>query len=183
MTNTTSPIKEALIKANRYDDVMKILNYFMNIQILNDGQYPIAPVIIQNKNGKNETLLRVKGYDLKIQAFAVKVLIENAKCIAEIMNYDRDLNMLNIYVSSRIDTDLHNYANEIVHDRKPADAELDKIRAWMVLKDIINYIMYLEDYIEDGGYDDCINDAILEIDKCLYGPCKCENTITKLPEN
>lgn len=130
-------IKDILKEANRYDDVMGIIeSIILNTE---SRSYPVDAYI----NDEGETRWRVDGDLIKYEA--VKLL----KTISEGSEHEtigKDFMNLEQYVLSHSNMLLHNYAVSISHRKEP-ETDIDVIRVWEILDNLL--INWSGDGIDD----------------------------------
>ena len=134
----TNNIKTALIEAHRYEDIKNILN-----GIISDTEYSYPVNAYSNSDGK--ILYSVSGYVVRYEASKLMEIIETAKNedILENINFKS----LSIYVNSRSDNMLHNFAVDISHRQIPS-IDIDTIRNWEILDNLIT-VLYTGIIIDD----------------------------------
>lgn len=120
-------IKEILIDANRYEDIVNILK---DISKMDDNSYSYPVRVFIDSDG--ETKWRVDGKSVNEQSSKLLKLIEDG---SDGISND-DFTYLSEYVRSHTDMLLHNYAITITHRRDPEDMET--IRPWVILDNLIS---------------------------------------------
>lgn len=122
-------VKE-LKRANRYDDIIDLLNY-LSLEIKNED-YPVDLYI---SNGKPHNY--VSGIDIKREA---KLLLDFLQLkIDEIISSEDELFELEKYVDTSKNILMINYTNALSHRIKP-ETDLDEIRILSILTNLINNV-------------------------------------------
>ena len=135
--------KTILKEAHRYKAVINILNTIINESAVS---YPVKPFIHYDTCGESYTKWRVDGSDVRKEAELCKQAIEqddygcNNPCI----------NLL-VYVESKYNMMLHNYANSISHRHFPV-IEMDNIRNWLCLGCVIEHFSDDMDLVIPTGW-------------------------------
>lgn len=137
-------IKETLKEAGRYEEVMSILkNISLKSSLIT---YPVHPYAI--KHGK--ICFRVDGSKLVKEAKdLIQAIEENDE---EKLKLDNYLN-LHHFVQSTSDDLLHNYAVHVSHKNTTPNIDMEKIRVWEILDNLIICLDYEDGskwYIPDG---------------------------------
>ena len=127
MDNNNISMKDKLINAGRYNSIIKILSDIKNIT---DPEPPVNAYC----NYDGITSWRVDGHKLRIEAADLYKRIQNNESAAD-LNPANYYNLLQV-VKSDADNMLHNYANAIMHRKKP-DGKPGLIRSYLVLEHMI----------------------------------------------
>lgn len=115
-----------LKKANRYEEVIAIINNIINDTI---SSYPLHMPYV---DATCMTVWRVDGETVRMQA---KILLELINSDSD-GNTSDDFTELGAYVHSTCDILLHNYAVAISHKNAP-EIDMDDIRPWEILDNLI----------------------------------------------
>lgn len=130
-------IKSMLEKANRYDDVTKIL---FDIILSDDQQFPVNPFV----NNDKELICNINGNLVREEALRLLRLIANDKVDpSQIYIYPN----LSHYISTKLNTLLHNYAVSVSLRNEPKE-NMETIRILCILENLI----YSLDIGIDGWY-------------------------------
>lgn len=118
-------IKNTLIEANRYEDIINILNNI--IKSTPDASIPVNAFVAEDGKTKWE----VDG----------KIVVEEAKILLQLISGEDtsgiiDFKHLDQFVRTKTYTFLHNYAVAISH-RKESNIDIDVIRSWEILDNLI----------------------------------------------
>lgn len=132
-------VKTILIEAGRYDQVMDILNKTTQ---LSDHSFPVN---CYSDNGKAS--FRVDGSDVRNEAYNLIQGIETDAINTMVVD---DFENLFQYVHSHTDMLLHNYAVNVSHGQSNPNPDMDNIRVWCILD---NLIMCLGIQNCDDGWD------------------------------
>lgn len=125
MRKTT--IKDTLVNAGRYDDVMELLEKAKH------ASEPNCPVICHN-DGTGHVCYDVYPKDVKAGAEAVIALIN-----ANVPNFpfSDNLDALYWYIRTMAQHAMINYAVGVSHRQVPDDVLADNIRIYLILKNLI----------------------------------------------
>lgn len=133
-------LKNILVNANRYEDVMAILYGMMD---LTGSEVPVRAYA-----GKRDKIAyNVPVQKVKEEAQALIYLLDGN------MVYDiglDDVENLWRYVNSVTDILLHNYAVSVSHQSQPED--MDGIRGWLVLDNLISCLDHNESWSVPNGW-------------------------------
>lgn len=146
-------IKETLLEAGKYDDVVNILTHIA-INTSDDLQ-PIDAFV--GDDGKAVT--HVSGIEVIHQALELLQLIKDGLKFEyfESPEMAEKFETLQHFVESNTDMMLHNYAVNISHKAKP-NIEMDQIRSWLILDNLLlNFGIEDEEhewYIPEGWKSD-----------------------------
>lgn len=136
--NKNNNFKNVLKEANRYDEVINILN-----KIIKDnkkaGSVPVAVFIGENGKAKCD----VDGRLVAKEAKNLLVLIDQEVQIKDNKIFDLFSN-LHKYVNSHTDDLLHNYAISISHTSSSI-ISMESIRPWLILDNLIDNLVIIED--------------------------------------
>lgn len=137
MNENTKNIKNVLEEANRYEDVISIINHI--IKDYNALSYPVNPFIYKGsiKNSVDGKMVRKEASNI------LKSIEENEYDLKS----DDFLN-LHRYVKSHANDLLHNFAVSISHRVDPI-IDIDIIRSWMILDNLIDNLDIINNYDND----------------------------------
>lgn len=135
-------IKETLIEANRYEEVVNILE-----SIIKDDQasYPLFGAFI---NQAGETRWRVEGEATRNEAKVILQLINDEIKYEKLEN--KNVENIHKFVNGTVEIRLYNYANEISHRKEPDENDIEIIRQYQVLLTVIEYFHF--DFINDPDF-------------------------------
>lgn len=140
MRKTT--IKDTLVSAGRYDDVMKLLEKAKNVS------GPNCPVMCHN-DGTGRVCYDVYPKDVKTGAEAVIDLINSN---ISSFPFSKNLDSLYWYIRSAAQYAMVNYAVSISHGKVPNDVPVENIRIHLILQNLIeaNDVDDTDWYIPEG---------------------------------
>lgn len=134
-------IKEKMIEAGRYEEIISIVNDFINDK---QSTYPVYPFIY---NGT--TIWRVDGSNVNKEAICYLDLITKDE-ITNVPSFE-DFRSFYHLALTRLDDMLHNYANSISHRVDPTN-NMETIRCLHIIVSSINCLFDFNDWIIPDGW-------------------------------
>lgn len=127
MTNRIyTSIKQQFINAGRYKAIMKILHKITKVS----GSLPVDAFV----DVDGITRWRIDGDKVSNEAKLLIEKIENNATIKDLR--EEEFDNLRSYTKTQSDMHLHNYTVSLAHRNKPS-VKLGKIRAWMILDNLL----------------------------------------------
>lgn len=142
---TMKTIKETLVEAGRYEQIVEILKKTI---MTKQGNFPVGCYADEDGRVKRD----VRGIDVRIEASQFMIAIEDNTIMDMIAE---DFPNLDKYVHSTSDMLLHNYAVGIAHRKNHDENDAEKMRLWCILANLIDCMNIRDDdtegwYVPDG---------------------------------
>ena len=134
-------IRETLAEANRLHEVMAILT---NIFSIEDADLPVN--LHFNVEGDATSRVAVKNLRKGAGILLSKIDSEPDEIGFEITEKENWFLMdLGIYVESKLQLKQMNYANAVSHNHLPTYFDLEEIRTWSILDNLLTQVLYLRE--------------------------------------
>lgn len=143
-------IKDVLVNANKYDDVINLVNHIINDTSPN---YPVK--LFRAHHGRY--LMSLDGASVRTEAIMLLDILKADDSVLKTV-CEAQLDDLKRYVRDTCHMILYNYANQISHRKQPSIKETTAIRTWNVLTNLFDQSdLWNEDdkegyYIPDGWH-------------------------------